>query len=128
MVGWPAAVEGRDVLDAGEGVEQANKRPHRRRQTTKTAPPLKLAAMLTGALPSWHGSSSWPPSAGLASSPPDCTGKREGDERAVAAARLTGPAWPRATATEGDDEACMVQSDAATEQCVRSVRTGKGDS
>lgn len=46
------AVEGRDPLLLGDGVEQANKSPQRSRRTTKTAPPLKLAAMLTGALPS----------------------------------------------------------------------------
>lgn len=36
--------------------------------------------------------------------------------------------WFRATETDGADEAWMAQSEAATEQCVRSVRTGRGDS
>ena len=48
----PVAVAGREAVLLGEGVEHANKRPQRSRRTTNTAPPSKLAAMLTGVLPS----------------------------------------------------------------------------
>jgi hypothetical protein len=84
------AVEGRDPLLIGDGVEQANKSPQRSRRTTKTAPPLKLAAMLTGALPSWYCASSSSSPTGLATSPADHVGKREGEDRDTGGGWLMG--------------------------------------